>query len=1228
MGMNGMFDPSMSGAPSSALFGGINPSNTMFASSPAYAAAHYGTLAGQVLNPNMSSAAGMSGMAGSSSSSSSSQQHGQQGQGQGGQGQQAGQEDNDMAGNGDADASSLQMDSQQQAHKDAFQEVTLRMVLEPYVSTAAEMDYIVKWLKTLFYVLVDRTLSAADLEHSLFVGSISLPALVAIHRSRCICSNPRLHQVHSAIVAYLKKIGMIFPPQEASQQGGGSSSSLLPTSSVTAPTWSAPTGTAAVVSSSSSSSSPASSSSSAPPAPATALASGGVSIERALLLRPTSIESLGSTSTGDAASTKDSKRSNDSTGSIDVLADAAAATSAEAGRRKRNETADETNSLDRASKAAAPSPRLPSLSASVPPSDLPLLPPPAVLSGQNMGGNLGFQMTPANMRALFGNNMPPPPPHSNNEPSSSSAAGMNTNAEVAGGKLPHTSLDALALARYHAEVQAVVFAEQLAWAKAQAEAQAKALAESYHSKQHSASLQEMGSLSSVTASAGVSAQQQKPEQEHAQNTASSSSLPKTDANATAPVELGSTSCSESSGESQILGTVQQEEQERVAEADDHLMHYHKALVQSLAAERALKKTAATAARIIEASSRGLPRPYQQSSSQGYNVLPQPGFKRRKITEFNEAYLRAAYNTHQQQELEQEQREQQLSQQAQQASEQAGEVQPRQPHSSPKGAPLTGDDQPANQYQPGPESSEDSRLENRRVEEQDRTAAAMPHPPQSAYNPRMGEGYHYNHALATNAPLPPEYVSSDSAGGGGGSGCGSDGGGTSVGGGGASHGQSAGAYDRSAALTMSGMPGMPMMYDNSAFLKANAQYGTSSYPFPPTIPTLPSVASQMTPEIFSQFLHSYYAWPYGTPPIQMMPPPPGEQQGTGISMGQGSYNPLMQQGAPPAGGLTSYGFPPSQSQDQRQEQSQQGQGQGPPMDWAMQTTISPVPGCSQARKTPSAGGALSTATAGPGSAPPPRVGHSSSTTTGSVASSGATGSNSNNNKYTLEDCLKMMQRSGVVPPASSSYPGYPSAAYPSNTGTGTSRGLHSDLQSLQQSSKQGGVSWQAAAMMPRYSPYNAGLGTYPFPPPSGSGAGRGAGRGVSGAGAGPGGGATGGPLPPYPSMYPVPGIPASLLSATAGSSGGVGGGKTASTGARQQRPHQQKTAATVTTPAAEAANAAHDACEKAVVEAAATTAQAVTAEEAARKAEEESQIAAAAEQGHSAAAEALLNLFNK
>jgi hypothetical protein len=89
-----------------------------------------------------------------------------------------------------------------------FQEVTLRMTLEPYVTSAAEMDYLIKWLKTLFYVLVDRTISTSDLEHSLFVGSISLPALLAIHRSRCIEGKPRLGQVHAAIDAYLKNLGL------------------------------------------------------------------------------------------------------------------------------------------------------------------------------------------------------------------------------------------------------------------------------------------------------------------------------------------------------------------------------------------------------------------------------------------------------------------------------------------------------------------------------------------------------------------------------------------------------------------------------------------------------------------------------------------------------------------------------------------------------------------------------------------------------------------------------------------------------------------------------------------------------------------------------------------------------------------------------------------------------------------------------------------------------------
>ncbi len=81
---------------------------------------------------------------------------------------------------------------------EAFQEVSLRLSLEPYVSAPSEMDYIIKWLRTLNIVVTSgRTLSPADLEHSLSARSISLPALVAIYRSNCVAEHARLRQVSS-----------------------------------------------------------------------------------------------------------------------------------------------------------------------------------------------------------------------------------------------------------------------------------------------------------------------------------------------------------------------------------------------------------------------------------------------------------------------------------------------------------------------------------------------------------------------------------------------------------------------------------------------------------------------------------------------------------------------------------------------------------------------------------------------------------------------------------------------------------------------------------------------------------------------------------------------------------------------------------------------------------------------------------------------------------------------
>ena len=79
---------------------------------------------------------------------------------------------------------------------EAFQEVSLRLSLEPYVSAPSEMDFIIKWLRTLNIVVTSgRTLSPADLEHSLSARSISLPALVAIYRSNCVAEHARLRQV-------------------------------------------------------------------------------------------------------------------------------------------------------------------------------------------------------------------------------------------------------------------------------------------------------------------------------------------------------------------------------------------------------------------------------------------------------------------------------------------------------------------------------------------------------------------------------------------------------------------------------------------------------------------------------------------------------------------------------------------------------------------------------------------------------------------------------------------------------------------------------------------------------------------------------------------------------------------------------------------------------------------------------------------------------------------------
>jgi hypothetical protein len=117
-----------------------------------------------------------------------------------------------------------------------FQELTLRLMLEPYVASAAEMDYLIKWLKTLFYVLVDRTISTADLEHSMFVGSISLPALIAIFRSRCIEHNPRLSQVHGAIEAYLRQLRINIPSLQSFPAPTPALFSSIPAGGGSAPT--------------------------------------------------------------------------------------------------------------------------------------------------------------------------------------------------------------------------------------------------------------------------------------------------------------------------------------------------------------------------------------------------------------------------------------------------------------------------------------------------------------------------------------------------------------------------------------------------------------------------------------------------------------------------------------------------------------------------------------------------------------------------------------------------------------------------------------------------------------------------------------------------------------------------------------------------------------------------------------------------------------------------------
>lgn len=104
--------------------------------------------------------------------------------------------------NGLAGSSALNsMNGLDSSSQEAFQEVSLRLSLEPYVSAPSEMDYIIKWLRTLNIVVTSgRTLSPADLEHSLSARSISLPALVAIYRSNCVAEHARLRQVRKNVI--------------------------------------------------------------------------------------------------------------------------------------------------------------------------------------------------------------------------------------------------------------------------------------------------------------------------------------------------------------------------------------------------------------------------------------------------------------------------------------------------------------------------------------------------------------------------------------------------------------------------------------------------------------------------------------------------------------------------------------------------------------------------------------------------------------------------------------------------------------------------------------------------------------------------------------------------------------------------------------------------------------------------------------------------------------------
>lgn len=1036
MGIGSMYDPTVSGGASNALFGGMGTSNTLFASNAAYAA-HFNSMAGQS-NSTLSSGSG----AGQGQLPAPPIQSGSIGA--------LSVEDKTSAASTET-SSAPQPDSSSQS-KEVFQEVALRLVLEPYVSTSAEMDFIIKWLKTLFYVLVDRTLSAADLEHSLYVGSISLPALVAIQRSRCIYNNPRLQQVHNAIVTYLQTIGITFPSQDTSVQARNSP--LLPTSSVTAPIVLSAGSTASVVSA---------------------------------IVRPASLESVGTAcstgemSIGDAPAIESKQGEVPSpTHDIDMLADCAAASTEEtelAGKRKRTVTEntedlaarkDRSGSMTTSPSAASTvnmqvvASSSPAKRPSPPPADM-LLPPSVVLSSQG-GNTAGFPTIPAHLRAFFATQ---PSMVNGNDAQGTSLPSVEDMSAVsavlaANGAGAGFTVDPRIVARYQAELQAVAFSEQLTRAKAQAEAQAQALAESYHSRHlGNNSRSEAGSLPTVSSL-----------------TASQNALYRGGGSA------GSGNSSDGYGGALKMAAAQDEESERVADADDHLMQYHKALVQSLAAERALKKTAAATARNI-AAARGLPRPYQQSASHGYSTQAQPAIKRRKITEFNESYMRAAYN------------------QQQSTQPQAGH-----PYQMPQ--PLSGQ---ALQYQPGPESSQDSRNENRRAEEQDRvTPTAHLHSQQGNYNPRMGEGYHYNHALgqsvlarsieAPAVPMSvtdPDSISSKQTAEVKGASppfVGDNGPGSAISSA-SSGGMSAADYDRAA----QSMAAMSMLYENSLMKPGQRRGGgqqQQQYGFPPAVPTLPSVASQMTPEIFSQFLHSYYAWPYGTPPIHMMPPP--------------------------------------QSAQVEAAAQRQGHDQIAP-EW---------PGSPQ--KNAGSNAALAAMSKVRSEADLAAL---SAMNAMAASNAGAAGAGS---KLTLEDCLKMMQRG--APP--SSYPGVPSD-------------VHAQNQSLQP--------------MPRYyqpppygvDPAYGAYSGYPYP----------SAHNASLLG-----------YPPYTNIYSVPGIPASLLTTgdnssnsampAKGSENSVGGGMMYS-----------------------------------------EAALAVEAERNARaESEEAKRVEQDKEQGHSAAAEALLNLFNK